>query len=105
MEYATVAQSVEQLIRNQQVAGSSPASSSIWMTPVFRTFFSKNGRQIYRICWFFKGFSALDEDTRKSAWLFFCEKHSALFRRKDVISTRVSQTVALYAASVSSGVL
>ena len=27
-EYATVAQSVEQLIRNQQVAGSSPASSS-----------------------------------------------------------------------------
>ena len=27
--YATVAQSVEQLIRNQQVAGSSPASSSI----------------------------------------------------------------------------
>ena len=26
--YATVAQSVEQLIRNQQVAGSSPASSS-----------------------------------------------------------------------------
>ena len=26
---ATVAQSVEQLIRNQQVAGSSPASSSI----------------------------------------------------------------------------
>ena len=28
--YATVAQSVEQLIRNQQVAGSSPASSSIY---------------------------------------------------------------------------
>ena len=28
MGYATVAQSVEQLIRNQQVAGSSPASSS-----------------------------------------------------------------------------
>ena len=28
MKYATVAQSVEQLIRNQQVAGSSPASSS-----------------------------------------------------------------------------
>ena len=28
-ERATVAQSVEQLIRNQQVAGSSPASSSI----------------------------------------------------------------------------
>jgi hypothetical protein len=27
-EYATVAQLVEQLIRNQQVAGSSPASSS-----------------------------------------------------------------------------
>ena len=27
---ATVAQSVEQLIRNQQVAGSSPASSSIF---------------------------------------------------------------------------
>ncbi len=27
-KYATVAQSVEQLIRNQQVAGSSPASSS-----------------------------------------------------------------------------
>ena len=27
-EIATVAQSVEQLIRNQQVAGSSPASSS-----------------------------------------------------------------------------
>ena len=27
-EYATVAQSVEQLIRNQQVAGSSPATSS-----------------------------------------------------------------------------
>ena len=26
--YATVAQSVEQLIRNQQVAGSNPASSS-----------------------------------------------------------------------------
>ena len=30
--YATVAQSVEQLIRNQQVAGSSPASSSIEKT-------------------------------------------------------------------------
>ena len=28
-EYATVAQLVEQLIRNQQVAGSNPASSSI----------------------------------------------------------------------------
>ena len=28
MRNATVAQSVEQLIRNQQVAGSSPASSS-----------------------------------------------------------------------------
>ena len=28
-KYATVAQSVEQLIRNQQVAGSSPASSSM----------------------------------------------------------------------------
>ena len=28
IKYATVAQSVEQLIRNQQVAGSSPASSS-----------------------------------------------------------------------------
>ena len=28
MSFATVAQSVEQLIRNQQVAGSNPASSS-----------------------------------------------------------------------------
>ena len=28
LQFATVAQSVEQLIRNQQVAGSSPASSS-----------------------------------------------------------------------------
>ena len=33
--YATVAQSVEQLIRNQQVAGSSPASSSIEKPLIF----------------------------------------------------------------------
>jgi hypothetical protein len=32
--YATVAQSVEQLIRNQQVAGSSPASSSSGKLPL-----------------------------------------------------------------------
>ena len=32
MSFATVAQSVEQLIRNQQVAGSNPASSSIFNT-------------------------------------------------------------------------
>ena len=32
-EYATVAQLVEQLIRNQQVAGSSPASSSTRKRP------------------------------------------------------------------------
>ena len=33
--HATVAQLVEQLIRNQQVAGSSPASSSTFRTTVF----------------------------------------------------------------------
>ena len=37
MKYADVAQSVEQLIRNQQVAGSSPASSSIEKTLDFPT--------------------------------------------------------------------
>ena len=35
---ATVAQSVEQLIRNQQVAGSSPASSSNALNKSFRAF-------------------------------------------------------------------
>ena len=51
-KYATVAQSVEQLIRNQQVAGSSPASSSIKireseMAPVFfwRSAESRPGRR------------------------------------------------------------
>ena len=40
--YATVAQLVEQLIRNQQVAGSSPASSSIQKRKVFKpSFFYK----------------------------------------------------------------
>ena len=39
---ATVAQLVEQLIRNQQVAGSSPASSSIQKRKVFKpSFFYK----------------------------------------------------------------
>ena len=37
--FATVAQLVEQLIRNQQVAGSSPASSS--KKPYFRIFFAE----------------------------------------------------------------
>ena len=37
--YATVAQSVEQLIRNQQVAGSSPASSSNKKRLFLGTFF------------------------------------------------------------------
>ena len=36
---ATVAQSVEQLIRNQQVAGSSPASSSKKRIAIWQSFF------------------------------------------------------------------
>ena len=46
--HANVAQSVEQLIRNQQVVCSSHIISSRWTPPVFRTFFSKYG-------WFFAG--------------------------------------------------
>ena len=42
--YATVAQLVEQLIRNQQVAGSSPASSSkiAFRNKTERVFFNSN---------------------------------------------------------------
>ena len=42
---ATVAQSVEQLIRNQQVAGSSPASSSKIAVSMRYGFFFINSRQ------------------------------------------------------------
>ena len=47
---ATVAQSVEQLIRNQQVAGSSPASSS------------KNKQLVFANCLFFF-FRFMDRNT------------------------------------------
>ena len=49
--YAAVAQSVEQLIRNQQVAGSNPASSSIEKSSVSdedTELFSC----IYKVSWF-----------------------------------------------------
>ena len=54
-EYATVAQLVEQLIRNQQVAGSSPASSS-----TFTEIKTVNGKSTrYNVLCFFIAMVAL----------------------------------------------
>ena len=52
INHATVAQSVEQLIRNQQVAGSSPASSS--KIPYLVVISKKNPRYGIFILEFFK---------------------------------------------------
>ena len=89
--YATVAQSVEQLIRNQQVAGSSPASSSILKRAAcqfrlaalftgFRpTFHRRSGAAFSFLSFFFRAASPV---TRLLRFAFLFLPRKTLFRRK-----------------------